>query len=104
MCARDVGAQALSISGIPNGAKVTVICSGGGCPFAKLVYSPTRMRLSLMPSLRGIRLRPSAILTLEITKANAVGKVEVFRIRSGQAPTSTESCLPPGATHPASCA
>jgi hypothetical protein len=96
--------QALSVSSVPPGGKVTVICHGGGCPFGKRAFSPRGGRVSLTSALAHSKLRPHTTITLEITATNQVGKVALFTILSGQQPALAESCLPPGARSPSRCA
>jgi hypothetical protein len=96
-------AQQLTITRIPSGGKVAVICRGGGCSFARRTFSPRHGTLAVAPKLGHGGLRPHATLELEITATNRVGKVATFTIRSGQQPTLTEQCLPPGASHPSRC-
>ena len=96
-------AQQLTVSGVPSGGKLLVICHGGGCPFAKRTFSPSRGRVRLASAFKRSALRPGATLELEITAANSVGKVAIFTIRSGQQPSLAESCLPPGTARPTRC-
>jgi hypothetical protein len=97
-------AQKLSITGLPSKSKVTVICHGGGCPFVKRVFTPHGRQLALTSSLNQSHLTPHTTLELEITAANDVGKIAIFRILSGQQPSLTELCLLPGASRPTACA
>jgi hypothetical protein len=94
----------LTISSIPPAGMVQIICHGGGCPFAMRSFSPVSRRVVLAPVFKGSRLRPGATLELEITGPNRVGKVAIFKILAGQAPSLSESCLPPGAKSPTRCA
>ncbi len=96
-------AQQLTVSGVPSGGMVMVICHGGGCPFAKRTFSPRRGRVALASAFKHSALRPGATLELEITAAKSVGKVASFTIRSGQQPSLAESCLPPGTRRPTRC-
>jgi hypothetical protein len=97
-------AQQLTISGLPPKPKVSVICHGGGCPFAKKTFSPHGKKLALAPTLKNRRLAPHTTLELEITSSNHVGKVLIFTIRSAQPPSLAERCLPPGSKRPTACA
>ncbi len=97
-------AQELTISGIPAGGKVTVICHGGGCPFSRRTFAPRHGQVALSPALVSHPLLPRATLELEITAANDVGKVAIFTIRSGHQPSLSELCLPPGTSRPSRCA
>jgi len=97
-------ATELTVSKVPAGGKVVVICRGVGCPFAKKVFPRKSSKLKLASSLAGSHLHPGTTLTLEITARNEVGKVVRFTIRSGRQPTIAALCLPPGAAKPAACA
>jgi hypothetical protein len=48
-------------------------------------------------------LRAGATLVIEVIAANQVGKVETFKIRSGQPPAVSQECLPPGTSRPGRC-
>jgi hypothetical protein len=98
-------AEQLSVSQIPAGGIVKVICHGGGCPFAHRSFSPDSSRkVSFGPPVTSSHLRPGAVLTLEITDTNYVGKVLIFDIFSGRQPTVRAECLVPGAAKPSKCA
>jgi hypothetical protein len=94
----------LTVSNIPEGGVVDVICHGGGCPFASRAFSPSGGQVALTPSLKGSPLRPRSTLDIEVTATNQVGKVAIFETQSGAQPTLTEQCLPPGASSPLRCA
>jgi CSLREA domain-containing protein len=101
-------AELLTISSLPAKPKVVVSCHGGGCPFAKKTFSlkakaKTR-KLELAPKLKQAHLKPKTKLQIEITAANAVGKVLIFTIVSNDVPKLTVSCLVPGARKPSACA
>jgi streptogramin lyase len=95
--------RSLSISNVPSGGKVAVSCHGGGCPFGSRTFKPTRGKVVLTSALSRSHLRPHATVRLDITATNEVGKVAIFTVRSGQQPSLTESCLPPGARTPSRC-
>ena len=96
-------AQELTVTAIPTGGKVTVVCHGGGCPFGKRTFTPRHGQVSLLGALARARLRPNASVEVEITAGSEVGKVTIFTIRSGQVPLITDLCLPPGARSPSRC-
>jgi hypothetical protein len=97
-------AVSLSVGHVPKGGKVTVICAGGGCPFGSKTLTPTKSgSVSVAKALKGAKLRPRTSVDLRISAPNDVGKVAIFTMRSGAAPTLSESCLPPGAKKPTAC-
>jgi hypothetical protein len=98
-------AEQLSVSGIPAGGLVEVICKGGGCPFAHRSFSPdSSHRVGFGPPVTSSHLHPGAVLTLETTDTDYVGKVAIFTVLSGRFPTVGSKCLPPGAANPSKCA
>jgi len=96
-------ASELTVTRIPQGGKVKVICNGGGCPFATRGFAPRRGRVDLAPAFKGHPLRVGARLVIEVIAANQVGKVETFEIRGGQPPAVNQECLPPGTSRPGRC-
>jgi hypothetical protein len=83
---------------------VALICHGRGCPFARQRSAlKNGGRIALAPQLRQRHLQPGATVELDITAANSVGKVAVFRMRSNAQPALSTSCLPPGSRHPVPC-
>jgi hypothetical protein len=96
-------ATELTVTHIPRGGKVTVICHGGGCPFVKRRFAPRHRSVVLAPVFAHSPLRPGATVVLEVTAANRVGKVKTFTIRSGVRLGVSRQCLPPGANRPARC-
>ena len=97
-------ANQLAVTGIPRGGKLTVTCRGGGCPFARRTFAAHRGHVELTPLFKHASLRSGARLEFEVTAPNRVGYVETLVIRSGQKPTVTKLCLPPGTSRPARCA
>jgi hypothetical protein len=96
-------ASELTVTQIPRGGRVTMICHGGGCPFSERRFAARHGQVNLLPALERSALRPGAVLRIDITAANRVGKVATFTIRSGLTPSVTRECLPPGAKQPARC-
>jgi hypothetical protein len=93
----------LTVSAIPSGAHVEVICHGGGCPFATRSFKPRHGRVALASAFKGSHLHVRATLELEIARAGSVAQVEIFTIRSGRSPSVAVLCLPPGVRKPARC-
>jgi virginiamycin B lyase len=98
-------AQELTLKGLPSSSKVTVVCRGHGCPFGEHTWPvPMSHKLVLAPYLEYRRLSPKATVELQITASNDVGEVVNFTIRSGERPSESFECLPPGARSPSKCA
>jgi hypothetical protein len=93
----------LSVTHVPRGGKVTVICHGGGCPLSVRKFAPHHGSVLLAPLFRGSQLRPGTTIQLRVSAANRVAEVETFVFRRGQGPNVIKQCLPPGAARPARC-
>ncbi len=95
----------LTVTHLPKGSKVVLLCHGHGCPFGKKTFSaPKHGKLALASALKKRHLSPHSTVTIQITAPNEVGEVVVFTIVSGKSPTETFQCLPPGAHTPTACA
>jgi len=88
----------------PKGARVKVICHGGGCPKKKSVVlrvasgkTPVRVR-----SLER-RLRKGAVVEVFVTAPGRIGKYTRFTIRANAAPARRDLCLRPGRSKPVAC-
>ncbi len=97
-------AEQLTVTGVPTGGAVEVLCHGGGCPFAKRHFAPKRRAVGLTSAFAHSRLSPGTEVDVEITAPDEVGKVTEFTIRRGKAPQVAKLCLPPGDSKPARCA
>ena len=113
----------LTATKVPRGAKITLGCKGGGCPFAhRTVKAPTtrlvckrghkQCKRKPAPALTTINLeRPLAnrhlavrtALSVAITKPNTIGSIVTFTIRANAGPSVTSKCLAPGSTKPRKC-
>lgn len=96
-------ATELGVTGIPRGGRLTVSCRGGGCPFARRSFAARHGHVELTPIFKHASLRAGTTLEFEVTASNRVGYVETLVIRSGEKPTVTKLCLPPGTSRPARC-
>ena len=95
-------AQVLTVSKIPAKGSVTVICHGGGCPFAKKAFAPHAGKVLLAPQFAH-GLKPHATVELIVSAPNAVAKIALFTIQSGSQPTVVSRCMAPGAKRPTRC-
>jgi Ca2+-binding RTX toxin-like protein len=91
----------LTVSQVPGGGSVQVICHGGGCPFSSKRPKVHGGGVSLTGLFRGAHLRVGTQIEVRITKPNivlqnAIGKDDLFTILSGAPPSLTKLCLPPG--------
>jgi hypothetical protein len=92
----------------PLGTKVTVRCSGGGCPFRKQTRAvPASAKSGAAVRVRVRRLerliKPGVRVRVYITQRATVGKYTGFRFRPGNPPARTDRCLMPGSWVPAMC-
>lgn len=98
-------ATELTLTHLPKGAKVALLCHGHGCPFSKKTFSaPKNGKLALASELKKRHLSPHSTVTIQITAPHEVGQVIVFTIVFGKSPAETFECLPPGARSPSACA
>jgi hypothetical protein len=81
----------------PRGARISVSCSGIGCPRGATAAKRTRLR-----AYEGM-FRAGARLVIRVTRPGYVGKHTVIRIRHGKAPLRRDRCLYPGSGKPAAC-
>ena len=106
-CARSgqchTNVQKLSVSGIPPGATVTVLCQGGGCPFRKHLFRPHRGRLALTLAFARAKLQPRSRVSIQVTVPGQVGYVIVYTVRNESIPRSQTLCLDPGVRAPQAC-
>jgi hypothetical protein len=101
---RATAVDMLTVTQIPSGGSVQVVCHGGGCPFGTSTFSPSGGSVDLRSAFKGVSLQPHDTLELDITAPNRVGKVTIFTVVAGAAPRLVAKCLLPGATNPSRCA
>jgi cell wall-associated NlpC family hydrolase len=91
--ARATRVAALSLSGVPHGARVVLGCRGGGCPFkTKPVATHGATHVSVARAFRHVRLRVGAKLDIRVSDATGALLVR-FTVRSGRSPTKQRSWL-----------
>jgi hypothetical protein len=95
--------QKLSITGIPRGATVTLLCQGGGCPFRRHLLRAHGGRLALTLAFGQAKLQPRSRVTIKVTVPGQVGYVVVYTVRKASIPSSQTLCLDPGASAPQAC-
>jgi hypothetical protein len=91
----------VEVRGGPRGARVTVRCTGRGCPFRskKVVATTGRVRLSDFTHV----LRAGARVEVLVRAPGVIGRFVAWRIRAGKAPVRSDRCLMPGASEPTRC-
>ena len=84
----------LSVRGLAAAARVTIACTGRGCPFTRRSgLAPRRGRLNLVGLLRRRVLAPGARLEIRIAAPESLTSVRTFTIRAGRPPRATRRCL-----------
>jgi PKD repeat protein len=92
----------LEVRGAPRGARVTVRCSGQGCPFSsrRRIAENGRVRMSAFKRV----LVAGARIQVFVRAPGVIGRFVGFRIRAGKRPLRAERCLMPGpTTEPTRC-
>jgi PKD repeat protein len=91
----------VEVRGAPRGARVTVRCTGRGCPFRsrRRVAETGRVRLSKFARV----LAAGARIEVFVRAPGVIGRYVGFRIRAGKRPVRTDRCLLPGASEPTRC-
>lgn len=85
----------LAIGDVPAGAKVTLNCSGNGCPFSTKSFDMKNdvKMIALTDMFTNPNLTPGMVLELRVTKPGWIGKAFEYEIRSSQDPKTTEKCV-----------
>lgn len=114
--------KSLSVKNIPFGSLVTVTCTKGSCPAALLKKVKTgkgkkartktvKVPLTFKNAFGTINLkrlitkpmRAGAVVTVAVTKPNAIGSIKVLTVRRAKAPSVGTRCLAPGAKKSVPC-
>jgi hypothetical protein len=88
--------EALVARRFPRGTRITVSCSGGGCPFKTFRRTVRRTNQSLHAPFGDAVLRRNARVDVRITRENRIGRLLRFRFATPGQPTVAFLCLPPG--------
>jgi PKD repeat protein len=89
----------LLVVNAPRGAKVTIRCKGGGCPFKRQVRLASRVRVKKLERV----LRAGTKIRVYITQRGLIGKYTSVKIRAGKAPARRDLCLAPGSWRKMRC-
>jgi hypothetical protein len=101
-----VDLRGLTIDGLRTGDRVRVACQGRGCRSELRtidVKSIMRGRAALRRAVRGITLRPGAVLTVTVSRKQYVNVITRYVIRRQQSPRRTARCRAPGSTATRKC-
>lgn len=85
----------LALGDVPAGAKVTMNCSGNGCPFSTHTFNMKNdvKTLALTDMFNDPNLKPGMVLELRVTKPGWIGKVFQYEIRAAGDPKVTMECV-----------
>ncbi len=98
--------RALVVRNAPAGARISVKCSGGGCPFkgTKRTTVPRDLApISLKRFFGNAKLRRNARVTIAVTAAGVIGRTYTYRIKLGELPAQSIVCRAPGEAKGRSC-
>jgi hypothetical protein len=102
---RGSARQSLHSIKAPTGARVKVICHGGGCPKKKsVVLRVASGKSSVRVRSLERRLRTGAVIEIFVTAPGRIGKYARITIRANAAPVRRDLCLQPGKSTPFACA
>jgi hypothetical protein len=93
--------KAFSLSHVPAGVRVEIRCTGNSCPYPVRQYRVKQDRGTLELT-AGFRLEVGDLLDLRVTKEDAIGREQIFRMRRTRKPASRTYCLDP-AGHRRAC-
>ncbi|HYJ21088.1 MAG TPA: putative metal-binding motif-containing protein [Solirubrobacterales bacterium] len=86
--------RAFSLSNVPDGVRVEIRCSGANCPYLTRSYRVKQGRGTLELA-AGFRLEVGDLLDVRVTKPEAIGREQTFRIRRDRKPAFRTFCLDP---------
>ena len=81
----------------PKGVRVTLACSGRGCPLREVSQTTSRRKSALHIPQFERELRAGVRLTITVAKRGSISKVTRVTIRRGKAPARSDQCQLPGA-------
>jgi hypothetical protein len=87
----------------PRGVRITVSCSGRGCPLREVALATTRGARALHIPQYERTLRAGTRLTVTVTKPGYIAKVTRITIRRAKAPARSDQCRSPGQSRLTRC-
>jgi hypothetical protein len=88
--------EALVARRFPRGTRISMTCSGSGCPFKTFRRTVRRSNENLHGPFGNAVLARSARVEVRITRTNRIGRLLRFRFATAGEPTVGFLCLPPG--------
>jgi hypothetical protein len=98
--------RTLIVRNAPAGARISVTCTGGGCPFkgTKRKTVPRDLApISLKPFFGNAKLRADARIAVQITAAQTVGRTYTYRIKLRELPAQSIVCRRPSESKGRAC-
>jgi PKD repeat protein len=91
----------VEVRNAPHGARVTVRCTGRGCPWVsrRRIAKTGRVRLTSFKRV----LVAGARIQVYVRAPGVIGRFVGWRIRAGKRPIRTDRCLLPGVKEPTRC-
>jgi hypothetical protein len=85
----------LAVGDVPAGSKVTLSCSGNGCPFdtKTINMKSSAGTVALTDMFLDTNLKPGMLLELRVTKPGFIGKMFQYEVRASDNPKSTTRCI-----------
>jgi hypothetical protein len=85
----------LAVGDVPAGSKVTLTCTGGGCPFGTKTINmkSSAGTVALTDMFIDPKLEPGMLLELRVTKPGFIGKMFQYEVRASDNPKSTTKCI-----------
>ena len=87
----------------PKGVRVTLACSGPGCPLREVSQTTSRRKSALHIPQFERALRAGIQLTITVAKPGYISKVTRVTIRKGKAPARSDQCQLPGTKRLSRC-
>jgi hypothetical protein len=98
--------RALTVRNAPAGTRITVGCTGGGCPFkgTKRADVPRDLApVSMRRFFGNAKLRRGARVIVNVTAPQFVGRTYTYRVKVGELPSTSIVCTPPGQKEGRAC-
>jgi hypothetical protein len=87
----------------PKGVRVTLACSGRGCPLREISQTTSRRKSALHIPQFERQLRAGVQLRITVAKSGYISKVTRVTIRRGKAPARSDQCQMPGTKRLSRC-
>ena len=95
----------LALGDVPSGSKVTMTCTGNGCPFSSKSFNVKGAikTMGLADVFLDPKLKPGMVIELRVTKPGWIGKAFQYEIRAADDPLSTTKCISEDGSQTVAC-